>query len=381
MQCAAQALLTALLAAVALCCTAAPPLADSGAFIKGADVSFVPALDAAGVKFSANGQPRELLQIYREAGFNLARVRLWVGPSPKNPGGASSLPEVIALAQRIRASGLRFMLDFHYSDWWADPKNQTTPAAWAELPLPALAEQVQRYTRDCLIALDKAGARPQLIQLGNETGGGFLWPLGQLKGDAASWARFGQLMRAARAGVDEAYGADAGVRIVLHVENGADTRFVEHFFDGVAREQIRYDVIGLSYYTFWGGAAAFDTLPRLLEGFASRYRKPVLLVETSYPWTLDWRGSAHNAVGTREGLLKRFPPTPQGQADYLAALTRQLESAATPGEKGWIYWAPDWVATPDSLQSNWENMTLFDFNNHALPGLFVQPGGAPVRAP
>lgn len=343
----------------------------ASSFIKGADVSFLPALEAAGVSLHGAAQASDPLDIYREAGFNLFRVRLWVGPSSYNPRDGSLFPEVFALARRIKQTGVPWMLDFHYSDFWADPKNQATPAAWKNLPLDALAQRLREYTRDTLVALNAAGLAPSMVQLGNEIRGGFLWPTGKLDGSRASWKRLAMLLRAARQGVDDALGAAHQVRVVLHVEGGSDRVAVERFFDGVAESGVAYDVIGLSHYVYWGGEARMEVLGETIRGYGERYNKPVMIVETAYPWTFEPGLGREYAIKEASALPDKHVATAQAQADYLNGLSAALRSAGSKGEQGWIYWAPDWLGNTPALGSDWGNQTLFDFAGHALPGLYA----------
>ena len=212
--------------------------------------------------YDMNGQViDDVITWTKQQGWNAARVRLFVNPAnasaeDRGQGVIQNLDTVKVLGARIKAAGMQFMLDFHYSDSWADPVKQYTPAEWADLDDEALVNKVYEYTRDCLRALKAAGATPDYIQTGNEISYGMLWgpvgtPTAQLKkcymGDEANWGRFTDLLKAAgRACREECPNA----KIILHTERVAKTSILVNFYNQMRNKQVDYDIIGLSYYPY-----------------------------------------------------------------------------------------------------------------------------------
>jgi arabinogalactan endo-1,4-beta-galactosidase len=334
-------------------------------FTQGADISFLPQIEAAGGVFSADGDSTELLSILRDHGLNTIRLRLWHSPAD----GHSGLAETLALAQRVRAAGFDLLLDFHYSDTWADPGHQTKPKAWASLPFAALADSVRCYTRDALAAFDAIGCPPTIVQIGNEITPGMLWSDGRVAEGFDSpqqWANLGDLLKAAVAGVEEGLPGDRRPEIMIHIDRGADNAGARRFIDKVISRGVAFDLIGLSYYPWWHGSLA--KLKTNVDDLASRYGRDLILVETAYPWTLGWFDDTHNPVGMPKHLLPGYPATPEGQRNYLAAVIDIVRGAPDGKGRGVFWWAPEWIATP-GFGSSWENVTLFDDQGAALPAL------------
>jgi len=214
----------------------------------------------------------------------------------------------------VRAAGAGLLLDVHYSDTWADPSHQVTPAAWASLDLAALEAQVETYTAGVITAFRQAGALPDIVQVGNEVDDGMLWPLGRLSGTdadtAGRWDRFTRLLKAGIRGVRGALGPGDDVRIMLHYSGGGSPGGTQWFFDRVNARGVAYDVIGLSYYPFWHGTTA--DLAGNLQATAVRYGRDVMVVETAYPW----RASGWEDMAPDNAALM-WPVTPAGQAQFL----------------------------------------------------------------
>jgi arabinogalactan endo-1,4-beta-galactosidase len=257
---------------------------------------------------------------------------------------------------------MRVLLDLHYSDTWADPAQQTTPAAWASLSLPSLASAVRAYTTDTLRAFRDGGATPYAVQLGNEVTDGMLWPHGRIS--AAGWAGFATLVHAARQGVDDAYGAARRPRVLMHIDRGGDVGGATWFFDNLQARGVSWDVSALSFYPWWHGS--LEACRTTVHTLAARYRRPVLLAETAYPWTLGWNDNTNNLVGLPSQLLAGLPATPAGQASFAAQIASIMMQ--TPNELGLgaCWWAPDWIASPAGA-SAWENCSWFDFSGNVLP--------------
>lgn len=332
---------------------------------RGADVSFLPQIEAGGGVFTDGGEAGDLFGILADHGVNLIRLRLWHTPWD----GWCDLEHTLAMARRARDAGQSVLLDLHYSDTWADPAHQFKPAAWAALPFAALVDSVFAYTRDATAAMIAQGTPPAMIQLGNEITPGMLWDDGQVGGafnTPEQWDRLAQLLDAGVAGVEDAFAPAPRPPIMIHSDRGGDNGGCRWFFGNVIAEGVDFDVIGLSYYPWWHGDLA--VLEANVDDLAARYGKDVMVVETAYPWTLDWFDDVHNTVGLPEQLLPGYPDTPAGQRAFLDAVFGIV--AGIPYERGLgvVYWAPERIST-QGFGSSGENLALFDETGEVLPGL------------
>jgi arabinogalactan endo-1,4-beta-galactosidase len=329
---------------------------------RGADLSFVPQLEAAGVTWSDTRGTRDVVRIFADAGINLMRLRVWVNPSD----GWCSASRTAAMAARARAAGMRTLIDFHYSDTWADPGQQTPPAAWASLGLSAMADRVYRHTRDTLAQIVAAADTPLAVQIGNEITNGMLWPVGQLYGaGAGGFGNLGVLLGAAAAGVHDATAGRS--RSVVHLDRGGDAGACRWFFDNLLPHFSAFDTIGLSFYPWWHGT--LSALSANIASLAARYARPVWVVEAAYPFSLGWNDSEFNIVGQGAALEPGFSPTTLGQSGFLNALIGALSSGPVVRDSCVCYWGGEWVSMPPQSTSPWENVALFSFARSALPAL------------
>ncbi|MCX7680527.1 MAG: arabinogalactan endo-1,4-beta-galactosidase [Anaerolineae bacterium] len=335
------------------------------------DISTLPRIEASGgIFYDDAGQPRDLLRILADHAINYVRLRLWHTPAH----GYDDLAHVKGMAARIKEAGMGFLLDFHYSDTWADPGKQYKPAAWRELDYEGLKEAVYEYTRRVIAELQHQGTAPEIVQIGNEITNGMLWPEGRLDGSDDQFARLAGLLKAGIAGVRDA-GSQAG--IMLHLDQGGKNSLCRWWFDNIIAEGVAFDIIGLSFYGYWHGQ--LSDLADNLSDLARRYGKELIVVETAYPHTLADRDGTPNIVRTESQLVAGYPATVQGQTNWLRDLMNVV--AGTPGGlgKGVFYWEPAWLALPhcgwnpeDPTSGNeWENQTLFDCDGHVLSSLDV----------
>ena len=246
------------------------------AFAKGADVSWLPQMEATGYRFyDTDGKEKDCLQLLKERGMNTIRLRVFVNPSQDKASGHCSKEETVAMALRAQKAKMRIMIDFHYSDTWADPAKQAKPAAWANLSFEALQNKVYEHTFDVLTALKKVGITPEWVQVGNEIPGGMLWP----DGSTNNWAQLAQLLNK---GYEATKAVNAKIKVIVHVDEGNNNEKFRWFFDKATEHQVKYDVIGLSYYPFWIKKDYSETIADLqknLNDMASRYQKEVMVVE------------------------------------------------------------------------------------------------------
>ena len=246
-----------------------------GGQIIGADVSWVPWQEDSGVMFSnKNGVQKDVLEIMKENNFNWIRLRLFVDPAAPNgysKEGYCGLEQTLAFARRIKAAGMKFLLDFHYSDTWADPGKQFTPAAWQHLSGSGLEGQLYRYSYETIRTFINEGVRPDMVQIGNEINHGMLWPQGKIDD---SYMPFGVLLRCAGAGVRA---ADPSILIMVHLALGGQNEESVAFLDKIISRDVKFDIIGQSYYPQWHGT--LDELKNNLTDLAVRYGKPLIVVE------------------------------------------------------------------------------------------------------
>jgi len=259
-----------------------PPARPRLGKVLGADISFLPQLEARGLKFSDKGVEKDVLQILKDHHFNYIRLRIFNNPAADSGysphKGFCDLPHTLAMAKRVQAAGLRLLLDFHYSDTWADPQKQFKPQAWLALSGPALARAVRDYTKEVLLALQAQGTPPDMVQVGNEISHGLLWPDAntQLPDSLARYDTLAQLVQAGSAAVRE---TSPRTLVMLHIALGGEAHLSNLWLDRVAAHKVDFDVIGQSYYPKWHG-----TIPDLkanLTQLAKRYKQDVVVVEYS----------------------------------------------------------------------------------------------------
>ena len=327
----------------------------------GGDISALERIEQAGGVFS-DGPPGDAIAILRARGANGFRLRLFVSPNDSDVQ-VNDLPYTLRMAARVKAAGAKLLLDFHYSDTWADPGHQTTPAAWAGLALDSLEQQVETYSAAVMTALKQAGTLPDIVQIGNEIDGGMLWPLGRVGGaydTPAQWDQFTRLLKAGIRGVRSALGPGDSVRIMLQYSQGASTGGTQWFVDHVNAAGVPYDLLGLSYYPWWHGTLA--ALRANLRATAQRYGVDVMVVETAYPWRAGgWEGFATDTTAMTWSV------SPQGQAAFARDVLDAV--ATTPGGHGVgvVWWYPEAIAVPGLFVWGGGSLALFDSNGRVLP--------------
>src|SRR5665647_3018699 len=332
---------------VALASTVAPaPPAQAATddFIMGTDLGMLAEVEDLGGTFSQDGVPGDAVEILAGSGANLARLRLWVDPYTVDGepygGGTNDLATTIPMAQRAKAEGMDVMLDFHLSDWWADPGTQTKPKEWRGLAYADLVTTVHDYTEDVITQMRAAGVLPDMVQMGNEITGGVLWDDGRVGGTFTDFGPLAELLTAGFDGVDDALAAGEDVERVLALDWGGDNPLYRWWFDAITAEGVDFDVIGLSYYPFWHGT--MGELAYNLNDISQRYDKDVLIVETAYGWTLGDGDGRGVAAGRLFGRVERVAEAGKEDNDDTGLLSNP-----------------------------WDNQTLFDWDGEALDTLDV----------
>ncbi len=334
-------------------------------FYKGADLSYINEMeDCAGIYKDAAGVQKDPYQIFKDAGTNLARFRLWHTPDWTD---YSTMEDVKRSIARAKAQNFEILLDFHYSDTWTDPGKQQIPAAWLEHidDTETLGQLLYDYTFNTLVELSEENLTPDIVQVGNEINamilqdGDLEWPI--------DWERNSTLInKGIKAVRDFSVQHNTEVEVMLHIaqpENG-----LWWFEQATSNGVTDFEWIGLSYYPIWS-EYNLNNVGEAFSSLINTYSKKLMVVETAYPFTLENKDSANNIMGL-DALVEGYPATEQGQLDYLTELSQVIYGS---GGEGLIYWEPAWISTNCSTLwgqgSHWDNATLFDHDNRANLGM------------
>jgi arabinogalactan endo-1,4-beta-galactosidase len=306
-----------------------PPPPSTVDFAKGADISWLTEMETAGKKFyNSAGTQQECMSLLKSLGMNTIRLRVWVNPA----GSWNNNADVLAKATRAKNLGLRIMIDFHYSDTWADPGHQMKPSAWAGQDITALKNTLGTYTTSVLNELKNAGITPEWVQVGNETNDGMVWPEGKA---STNMANFAQLVNA---GYDAAKAVFPSTKVIVHVSNGWDNSLFRWLFDGLKSNGGKWDVIGMSLYPTPANWASLNSQCLTnMNDMVTRYNKEVMVVEVGMSWD---QAAACNS--------------------FLADLVTKTKSVTGDKGLGVLYWEPQ-------AYNNWQGYTLGAFDNSGKP--------------
>ena len=316
-------------------------------FIFGMDASCVPALEASGVKYYGfDGEETDVYQVLADNGVNYIRVRVWNDPYNAQGmgygGGNCDIDNAIVIGQRATKQGMKLLVNFHYSDFWADPGKQMAPKAWKGMEIEEKTEAVYQFTRDCLLKLRDAGVDVGMVQVGNETNN-------YMCGEKI-WFNIQYLMQAGARATREVY---PEALVALHFANPEKTGSYDTYAKKMDYYQVDYDVFASSYYPYWHGS--LENLTSVLSSIARTYDKKVMVMETSYAYTPEDTDFNGNTIGEGSAITKAYPFTVQGQANHLRALTDALVNQ-TENAIGLVYWEGTWISVGEK---SWEE-------NHAL---------------
>jgi len=346
-------------------------------FYFGADLSYAnQILDHGGV-YKVSDAVQDPYQIFADKGANLARFRLWYNPAwtktVYGDQGTQLYNDLLDVEKSIRKSkdqGMDVLLDFHYSDTWADPASQKVPAAWKDISdISVLADSVYDYTYRVLTYLKGKGLMPELVQVGNETNCGMMLSGGNtdfpnLNVCDDNWANMGAAVNSAIRAIRD---VEADTKVLLHV---ADPKNISWWFNGIINTgNVKdFDMIGISYYPIWHTTVSPGNLEETIKGFVKDFKKEVIILETAYPWTTAGDDSYPNLFGS-DTPLAGYPYTPAGQKQLMIDITQSLKNA---GASGLVYWEPDWITSEMkdlwNTGSSWENNAFFDFDGNANTG-------------
>jgi arabinogalactan endo-1,4-beta-galactosidase len=338
--------------------------------ILGADISSLKkSEDMGGIYRYEDGTEADALQILQDHGLNYARLRMWVDPAD----GYHGKDELLEMAQRLKSQDIKLLVDFHYSDNWADPGKQIKPAAWKDYDFEQLKKAVYDHTFDVCNSLVAQGTPPDMVQVGNEINAGMLWP----DGDYEHLDNLADLLKEGYRAVKD---CSSSTVVMLHIAEGGDNELARWWFGNMIQREVPFDVIGISYYPFWHGS--LGQLQFNLNDISTRYQKDVIVVETAYAFT-DQNDDDHENIVTSDMAITGYPLTPEGQRAMLRDVMAIVRAVPDGRGLGVFYWDATWTAVEgngwDSTDPNsgnaWENQALFDYDERSLPALdeFMNP--------
>lgn len=324
-----------------------PNLSDN--FIRGMDVSSILAEEKSGVKYySADGKEQDVFTTMAEAGVNYARIRVWNDPFDENGngygGGNNDLATAITLGKRATENGMKVCIDFHYSDFWADPSKQMCPKAWVDFSLEEKSNALYEFTKDSLTQLLENGVDVCMVQVGNETNNG-------MAGETQI-PNIAKLMSSGSKAIREvAKSYDKDIQVALHYTNANDYDGIDSILYKLASFQVDYDIFALSYYPYWHGT--FENLQNVMANIQNKYGKKTLIAETAYCYTTEDTDGSGNSVSETD-LIDAYGATVQSQS---TALRDVCATANDAGALGVFYWEGAWIAVGDVNADNspiWE---------------------------
>ena len=358
-------------------------------FVKGMDLSTLLELERCGAKYYDNGEERDLLAIMKSYDVDTIRIRLWNDPWSETGesygAGENDLKTSLEIAKRVTAAGFGVLLNFHYSDFWADTGKQIKPKAWADYGVKELEQAVYDYTLESMQTFLDAGVNITMVQVGNELSNGLLWPEGKVP-------NYDNIATFVNAGIRAVRKADAAIPVMIHLDNGGNNALYREWFDNFTKRGEDFEIIGLSYYPFWHGS--LQMLNDNMNDIAERYGKDLVIAEVSMGYTMeDYKNyeklsdEERKGYATRPALVEKieYPMTKQGQYDFMEDFLNRISHIKGGKGKGFFYWEPAWIpvpgsgwATPASLKymndpgpcgNEWANQALFDYDGNALPTL------------
>lgn len=325
----------------------------------GGDFSILKKMEDLGGLYKTNGVVKEGLEIFKENGFTWARLRIFHSPNMVGPV-CNDLDYTIDLAKQAKKFGFKILLNFHYSDTWADPGHQIAPAVWKDLSFDVVQDSMYNYTKNVINAMDKSGVLPDMVQVGNEINNGMIWPHGKLwiEAGVTHWDELSKLLQAGIRGVKEAE-KGAKIPIMIHAATGGDVDASYRFYKNIIDRGVNFDVIGLSYYPWWHGT--FIELESNILFLSKQFTQDFSIVETAY-YSNNWYPEPAEWVLS----VQPYPPTEEGQYDFMLQLALIIQKY--PRVKTIFYWKPDGIEIPNS-KVNYLGRSLFDKDGNALKGI------------
>ena len=338
-------------------------------FLKGGDISELSYIESMGGKFYENGEKKDALQILKDNGFNLVRVRLYNDPgnpgfTPSNrlPSGFQDPADILRLSKRSKELGLKILLTFYYSDYWSNDKTHL----WQNIGFSALKDSVYQFTFSFMNKMKAQGTTPEFVSLGNEIAGGILKP----EGSSSNFASLAELLKQ---GYNAVKAASPSTRVVLHLDDAGNRDKYDWFFGQCYSYGVPYDIIGASYYPFWTKKTVAE-MGSWAEYVSEKFQKDILIMETGYNWNPVLQDGKAGQLSNNGPYDNIYPSSPEGQLDFLYECFNGIKNVKNGRVIGDIYWDPVMIEVPGV---GWElgadnvvsNTTLFDFNGNALKAL------------
>jgi len=367
-------------------------------FAMGVDASMVQEIESLGGKyFNSGGQEQDVFQILADNGVNFFRVRLWNNPmnavGDGYGGGNTDARSAIAMSKRAQAAGLNVLVDFHYSDFWADPDQQRTPTKWMSYDASEVEEAVKSFTKTTLNQFHNAGVKVNAIQVGNEINNGMLYPYGKIDWNDSK-AGFDQVADFLKAGIAGAKEVDPDIYTVIHLANGGAKDEFDVYFSALTERKVPYDIIGVSYYPYYHGT--LEALKSNLDNLATKFKKPIMIMEMSYGYTTESNAYTANTYNSAMEDAGKYLTSIQGQATAIHDVSEILANVPNNLGLGIFYWEPGWLpiegagwATAEGQAwaeygdgysstyvskfsdglATWSNQGLFSYTGKVLPSL------------
>lgn len=365
--------------------------ADYMDFIKGMDLSTLIELDKLGAKYYEHGKETGILDIMKHNNVDTIRIRIWNNPYSEEGesygAGCNDVATSLKIGQLVSEAGFGVLMNFHYSDFWADPGKQIKPKAWEGMSVSELEDAIYDFTYDTMQMFLENDVNVTMVQIGNELSNGLLWPEGKVP-------EYDNIAKFVNAGIRASRAVKKEIPVMIHLDNGGNNELYRRWFDEFMKRGEDFDIIGLSYYPFWHGT--LQMLEDNMNDIAERYHKNLVVAEVSMGYTMKDYASfeqltekERKGYATKPSLVEKieYPMTIQGQCDFMKDFLERISNIKENRGKGFFYWEPAWIpvagsgwATNASLKymndpgpcgNEWANQALFDYNGNALPSLEV----------
>jgi len=356
-------------------------------YVKGMDLSTLLELERCGAVYYDKGKETDILDIMKRYDVDTIRLRIWNDPWSETGesygAGGNDVPTTLAIAKRVTAAGLGVLLNFHYSDFWADPGKQFKPKAWADYGVEELEKAIYDFTLETMEKFLAENVNVTMVQVGNELSNGLLWPEGKVP-------NYDNIAKFVNAGIRAVRKANAEIPIMIHLDNGGNNALYREWFDHFMERGEDFEVIGLSYYPFWHGT--LDMLTNNMNDIAERYGKDLIVAEVSMGFTMEsyqeyeqLADDERMGYATKPALVEKieYPMTVSGQYGFMEDFLERIRDVKNGKGKGFFWWEPAWIpvkgsgwATPASLKyinspgpcgNEWANQALFDYDGNTLP--------------
>ena len=348
-------------------------------FVFGADISLFSAINESGsYYYNFDGKQESICKILKDAGVNVARLRLFNDYS--SPTGVKcgklDLSRVISMIKECKEYDMDVLLDFHYSDKWSDPGNQEIPYAWKNYSYSKVLQEFYKYTKETLLAIKNENLTVEYVQIGNEIDNGIIYPHGHIDWDNDREGTYDKLAEILSKGCKATREVFPKAKIIIHtggcfaIWEYEDTwgNGEMHYYQALEDRHLDYDIIGGSYYTY-NTTTPISLLSDIVDGYTEAFHKPVMMVENSYGYTFEWNDLTSNIFYT-DDVHPDYPVSFQGQTDIVLDIVEELANAKNKGAIGYFYWGGEWIPNTDpDMRTSWSNQALFTYEGVATPTL------------